>query len=211
MSREDACAATVRLQTLAIGAFALVAMLERISRSVSSGVAASMRTRFLSNAATDRMSHAHKMRGRRDRNQTFPREFVDVPVGVHAIAGEFVPFLAGAWSDRTTKRSSSLDVERKEANNAVVEGAVSTRQNRMELARWRRVLPDKSRLRKPCSGRRYPIDGCGGRGAVFPGSLWAPNAAGLHEIVISQIWRPIRSRRALAWLSLAARLGHLDL
>ena len=151
VSREDACAATVRLQTLAIGAFALVAMLERISRSVSSDVAASMRTRFLSNAATDRMSHAHKMRGRRDRNQTFPREFVDVPVGVHAIAGEFVAFLAGAWIDRTTKRSSSLDVERKEANNAVVEGAVSTRQNRMELARWRRVLPDKSRLRKPCS------------------------------------------------------------
>ena len=140
MSREDACAATVRLQTLAIGALAFVAMLERISRSVSSGVAASMRTRFLSNAATDRMSHAHKMRGRRDRNQTFPREVVAVPVGVHAIAGEFVPFLAGAWIDRTTKRSSSLDVERKEANNAVVEGAVSTRQNRMELARWRRVF-----------------------------------------------------------------------
>ena len=36
---------------------------------------------------------------------------------------------------------------------------------------------------------------------MFPGSLWAPNAAGLHEIVISQIWRPIRSRRAMAWLA----------
>ena len=34
VSREDACAATVRLQQLAIGAFALVAMLEKISLSV---------------------------------------------------------------------------------------------------------------------------------------------------------------------------------
>ena len=58
--------------------------------------------------------------------KTFPREFADVPIGAHAIAGAFVEIPAGAGSDCRTKRSSSLGVEREKGEQRVVEAKINT-------------------------------------------------------------------------------------